>query len=120
MEAKMIPARGLVEKEIGLVPRTPIAIAATGVTFNLALEDICGVATRYILEIPNYTTGSPTTTLSIINANGVTIYTGPAFTEYANYSIPIDIELIGDYTVRLTLSGAAGAETVVYFTMFLS
>ena len=99
-----------------ILPRTAVAIAATGTTFDTTL--IAGArATRYILELPNYTTGSPTTTLSIIDANSVTIFAGAAHAETLNYSIPIDVEIVGTYTVRLTLSGVAGGATTAYITI---
>ena len=99
-----------------IMPRTGVSIAAAGNTFDTTL--IAGArATRYILELPDYTTGSPTTTLSFINANSVTVFTGAAHPENANYSIPIDVELVETYTVRLTLSGVAGGATTAYITI---
>lgn len=99
-----------------ILPRAAVSIAATGTTFDTTL--IAGArATRYILELPDYTTGSPTTTLSIIDANSVTVFAGAAHAENANYSIPIDVELVGTYTIRLTLSGAAGGAAIVQITI---
>ena len=101
-----------------ILSRTAFSIAATGTTFDTNLIISRGKrATRYILELPNYTTGTPTTTLSIIDANSVTIFTGSAHAENANYSIPIDLELVGLYILRLTLSGEAGGITTAYLTI---
>lgn len=104
-----------------IVPRTAVAIAAAGTTFDTAItifpySNLGARATRYILECPNMT-GNGTTTLSIIDANGVTVYSGAAHEENANYSIPIDVELVGAYTIRLTLSVAAGDATTAYITI---
>lgn len=90
-----------------IVPRAAVTIIATGTTFDTAIYVNGARATRYILECPNMT-GDGTTTLSVIDANSVTVYTGVAHAENANYSIPIDVELVGTYTLRLTLSIAAG------------
>lgn len=101
-----------------ILPRTEVSIAATGTTFNTTLVVSRGKrATRYILELPNYTTGTPTTTLSIIDANSVTIFTGAAHDENANYIIPIDVELVGTYILRLTLSAAAGGIATAQITI---
>lgn len=99
------------------LPRTAVTIAASGTTFNTTFTTNGMRATRYILECPNMT-GNGTTTLSIINANSVTIYTGAAHAESTNYSVPIDVELVGTYTLRLTLSIAAGDATTAYLTIF--
>jgi hypothetical protein len=100
-----------------LVPRKAVSIAATGLTHDTTIGPFSDRATRYILEVPNYSTGTPTTTVSLIDSNSVTVYTGSAHAENANYSIPIDQEVVGTYTMRLTLSGTAGAITTVYFTL---
>jgi hypothetical protein len=104
-----------------IVKRTAVSIAATGTTFDTAIEvypysNVGARATRYILECPDMT-GNGTTTLSIIDANGVMVYAGAAHAENANYSIPIDVELVGVYTIRLTLSIAAGDATTAYITI---
>ena len=100
-----------------ILTRTAVAIAAAGTDFDTALTVTGSRATRYILELPDYTTGSPTTTLSIIDANSVTVFTGAAHAENAKYSIPIDVELVGTYTLRLTLSGVAGGATTANLTV---
>ncbi len=100
------------------VGRVTVTIAATGTTFNTTYVMSGFLLTRYVLELPNYTTGSPTTTLSIIDANSITIFTGAAHAETDNYSIPVDIELDGTYTFRLTLSGESGGATSAYLTLF--
>lgn len=91
-----------------ILSRTTIAIAAAGVNFDTTLVVSRGKrATKYILECPDMI-GNGTTTFSIIDANSVTIYSGASHAENANYNIPIDVELIGTYILRLTLSVAAG------------
>lgn len=100
------------------LPRTAVTIAATGTTFDTTVNFTNARITRYILEIPNYT-NTVTTTLSFINVNSVIVYPTAAHVQNANYSIPIDIELVGTYTMRLTLSGAAGAGGgTCYVTLF--
>ena len=100
-----------------ILPRTSITIASTGTTFDYTISTGGARITRYILEVPDYTTGTPTTTLSVIDLNSVTVYTGAAHAENANYSIPVDLELVGFYTFRLTLSGASGGATTVNLTL---
>jgi hypothetical protein len=100
------------------LPRTAVTIAATGVTFDVTFVTQGMRATRYILECPDMT-GNGTTTLSIIDANSVTVYSGAAHAEATNASVPIDVELAGTYTLRLTLSIAAGGSgATAYLTIF--
>lgn len=104
---------------ISKTARTAIVVAATGTTFDWTSLTLTAVATRYILELPNYT-NTITTTLSIIDANTVTVYSGAAHAQNANYSVPIDVEMVGTYTVRLTVSGVAGAGGgTAYVTLML-
>ncbi len=100
--------------------RVAYAIAATGTTFDHTFDG-CGILARYVLEIPQYTNSTITTTLSLIDSNSVTIYTGAAHTSVTatNYSIPIDIDVYGGYTVRLTLSNVAGGAGNAYVTFLM-
>jgi len=90
---------------------------AAATTITGTIKDI-GVLTRYLLEIPNLT-GDWTTTLSLKDANGIVIFTGAAHTENANYSVPIDVEIDGEYTVTLTFSGTATAGELLYLTFWI-
>lgn len=99
-------------------PRHLFSILAVGTTFDWIGVIFDGnILTRYVLEVANYT-DAVTTTLSIIDANSVTIYTGAAHAENANYSIPVDVELVGTYTFRLTLSAVASGVATDYLTLF--
>lgn len=62
---------------------------------------------------------SITFTLSLVDANNVTIFTGAAHAENGNYSVPIDVEIDGIYTVKLTLSNAAGSTGTAYVTFWV-
>lgn len=100
-----------------IMPRTAYTLAAAGTTFDKTLSTGGCRVTRYLLECPNMA-GNGTTTLSFIDGNSVTVWSGAAHAEEANYSIPIDLELVGTYTVRLTLSIAAGTATTGYLTLY--
>lgn len=68
-----------------------------------------GIITNYTLVCPNFT-NAVTSTLSILDDDGVTIWTGDAKNENATYlvsslSVPVD----KGYTLKATLSGVAGA-----------
>ena len=99
--------RVLSRRTCGKHPRKSYAIAAAGTTFDATFNLEGEVLTRYILECYD-ATNAVTRTLSIIDANSITIWSGAAHADAANYSIPVDIELDGTYTFRITLSGAAG------------
>jgi hypothetical protein len=100
-----------------IIPRTAVTIAAAGQTFDTTVTVYGARATRYILECPDMT-GNGTTTFSIVDANSVTVYAGAAHPENENYPIPIDVELVGTYTLRLYLSVAAGgAGATAYITI---
>jgi hypothetical protein len=108
-----------------LVNRTAVAIAAAGTTFDVTTSRLNNWATRYVVECPNMT-GNGTTTVSIIDADGVTVFTGSAHAENATYSVeiavaarPKGLELIGVYTIRLTLSIAAGGSGATAYIRLL-
>lgn len=88
------------------IPRKAIAIAATGTSFTTTIT-YKGVLTRYLLECFD-ATNAVTRTLTLVDENSITIFTGAAHADNGNYSVPIDVEIDGTYTVTITLSGAAG------------
>ncbi len=100
-----------------IMPRTAYTLAATGTTFNKLLSTGGARVTRYLLECPNMV-GDGTTTLSFIDGNSITVFTGSAHAENTNYSVPVDLKLVGTYTVRLTLSAAASTATTGYLTLY--
>jgi len=102
-----------------LLERTTISVDATTLTYDTTVDTKgTGVIfSHYVLEVANYT-NAVTTTLSIINANSVTVWTGAAHDENANYSVPTDVDLKGSYTFRLTLSGVSGGTGTDYLTCF--
>ena len=90
------------------LPRTAYAIAATGTAFDNTFVFSGDVFSGYILECYD-STNNVTRTLSIIDSNSVTVWSGAAHVDAANTGlVPVDIDLDGTYTFRLTLSGAAG------------
>ena len=99
--------------------RTAYSLLTSGTTFDNTFVFEGEVLTRYVLECAD-TTSNRTRTLSIIDANSITVFTGAAHADNANYSIPCDVELDGTYTFRLTLSGTTGdAGTITdYLTLF--
>lgn len=97
--------------------RTSYSILATGTTFDNTFAFKGEILTRYILELYD-STGDKTRTLSIIDANSITVFTGAAHADAANYSIPVDVDLDGKYTFRLTLSAAAGDTGTDRLTLF--
>jgi len=108
----------IVDKTITKSARKSVAIAAAGTSFTFTFEGR-GVITRYLLEAPNV--ASITFTLSLVDENSVTIFTGSAHAENANHSVPCDVEIDGRYTVTLTLSDVAGGSGgTAYVTFWLS
>ncbi len=99
-----------------ILPRTAITIAAAGLTHDTTTTIFHSRATRYILTCPDMT-GNGDTTLSIIDANSKTVWSGAAHPETATYSVPIDVELVGAYTLRLTVTIAAGDAATAYLTI---
>lgn len=108
----------IVAKLITKSPRKSVAVAATGTSFTFTFEGR-GVITRYLLEVPDVA-ASTTFTLSMVDENSITIFTGAAHAENANYSVPCDIEIDGRYTVTLTLNQVAGGTGgTVYVTFWV-
>lgn len=98
--------------------RTAIAIAASGTSFTQSYTFEGEVLTRYLLECYD-ATAVATRTLSIVDANSKTIWTGAAHTDASTNSIPVDIELDGVYTFTITLDTAAtGTGGTDYLTLF--
>lgn len=94
-------------QQVEKVGRFTIAIAATGTSFTQVLpKNLKGVLTRYLLELPNV--ASITFTLSLVDENSKTVWTGAAHAENDTYSVPIDVEVCGKLTATLTLSNVAG------------
>ena len=90
---------------VSKIARTPIAIAASGTDFYFYLLHT-GVLTRYLLELPDVNT--ITFTLSLVDENDKTIWSGAAHAENDTYSVPIDVEIYGKYKVNLHLNNVAG------------
>jgi hypothetical protein len=89
--------------------------AATTITTTITYK---GVLTRYLLVTPDLT-GNWTSTLSFVDADSKTIFTGAAHAESGTYSVPIDVEIDGTYTVTITFSGTATAGEVLYLTLWI-
>ncbi len=98
--------------------RTAYAIAATGTTYDASFTFGGNVLTRYVLECYD-ATNAVTRTLSIIDANSITVWSGSAHADASKNSIPVDVELCGTYTFRITLSGVAGGTGTDYLTLYL-
>lgn len=107
---------------VGRSERVAYTIAATGTTFD---ETMWGHGTlkHYVAYIPKYTNSTETTTLSILDGNGYTVYTGSAHdtsAAAASFTAAPALTISGSYKVRLTLSGAAGGTggtAYVYFVL---
>jgi len=113
----------IVDKGLTKSPRKSVAIGASGGTTPLTFTfEGRGVITRYLLELP-IMASAPTITLSFVDANSITIFTGAAHqgsaSALANFSVPCDIEIDGRYTVTLTPSGNSGTAATIYLTLFL-
>jgi hypothetical protein len=83
------------------------AFAATGTSLEQTIHEN-GVITIYHLTAPNFT-NPVTSTLSVKDVDGNTIWTGSAHNENATYlvaslTVPVD----RGYTLVCTISGAAG------------
>lgn len=109
--------------KITKTPRKSSAIGASGGTTALTWTlQGRGVLTRYLLELP-IMASTPTITLSLVDENSRTIFTGAAHASSAAavsiYSVPIDVEIDGKYTVTLTPSGNSGTAATIYTTFFM-
>ncbi len=100
-----------------ILQRTAVALATGSLTFDTTYVTKGVRVTRYVLECPNMT-GNGTTTLSFIDANSKTVWAGAAHPENATYSVPIDVELAGTYTIRLTLSLDCTDPATAYLTLY--
>jgi hypothetical protein len=106
------------------IPRTQVVMGTAdggkAYTYTISYK---GVLTRYLLELPTMAS-SPTVTLTIVDENSITIFTGAAHASGAGaaaaFSVPIDVEIDGTYTITLTTSGSTGAQGAgVYNTMWV-
>ena len=97
--------------------RIPFNVDPTTLTYDFKVT-MNGVVTKIIMELCNYT-NTITTTLSILDDNGITHYGGAAVVQNANYVIRLDEDLSGTYTIRLTLGGASGGNGTDFVTLYL-
>jgi hypothetical protein len=81
---------------------TAISTTAT----NLLCEN--GFVRQYVLTVPNFT-NAVTATVSVLDEDSNTIYTGSAHNRNATYSADsLSVPCDKNYTAKVTLSGAAG------------
>jgi hypothetical protein len=89
-----------------------ITVAATGTTFNITVPAGSihrARAMQMTLVTPNYTTGTPTTTISFIGSDGYTYFTDSARNENITTQVTLgSIVVQGGDTIRAVLSGVAG------------
>jgi len=103
--------------------RVTVAIAATGTVFTGSVPvGIQGLIHEWNLVIPDYTTGTPTTTLTLERASGVVAFTDSARAENAKYCIiGSDNQRMIDWndTLKLTLSDVSGGSHEVHIDLIL-
>lgn len=120
----------LSERNVGKHDRLAFAIAAAGLTFDKTVKFEGEELVYFLLECYD-ATNAVTRTVSIIDANTVTVWTdGTARADNSKNSIPVFITdgvtkslglpLDGTYTVRITLSDVAGGTGGTdYLTLFV-
>lgn len=88
-----------------------ITTAATGLTFTstISASFMRAKAMQMTLICPNYTTATPTTTISFTTPAGLTFFTDSARAENATYQVTLGAQVLepGDIIIA-TLSGVAG------------
>jgi hypothetical protein len=108
-------------------PRVAVPIGGTagvagsyGATADMAMQFDGELLTRWVYELYQSNNGL-TRTLSIIDENGVTVYTGPAHTDNtkSSYAPTGGVELDGTYTVRLLQSAGGATAGIDYLTLFV-
>ncbi len=113
----------------GKHPRKSVTIAASGTTFDTTVNFDNEILAYFLLECYD-SDGNRTRTLSIIDENSITVWTDVARNDNGNYMVPVmvtdgtnyvlGLPLSGTYTVRITLSGAAGGTGGTdYITLFV-
>ncbi|MFH2075547.1 MAG: hypothetical protein ABIJ57_09410 [Pseudomonadota bacterium] len=88
-------------------------------TYNL---DVQGMLRMIILELPDFTTGSPTCTVQIKNKKSLVVWSVAGLAENTQHNLLIEDGLcpVGvDSDLVLTLSGAAGGTNLAFVTLFL-
>ena len=104
--------------EIWKSPRQPLSFGDSDTLKSFTIQ-VNGVVSRIILEIPDWT-NAPNTTLTIENSDGKEIYNSGAKTENQTLNLKTDVEVVGENTVKVALSGApGGAGGDVYVTLYL-
>ena len=87
--------------------KSSFVFAATGTTKSATLHEN-GIIIGYTMVTPNFTNPS-TSTLTILDEDSVTIYTGAAHNENGTYVVDsLLIPCDKNYTATITLSGVAG------------
>ena len=93
-----------------------ISVAAAGLTHDFTVPDsfFRSKVMQMTLITPDYTTATPTTTISFITASGVTYFTDSARAENSTIQVSLgSIVMHNGDIIRATLSGAAGDITTI-------
>ena len=103
------------DKLVMTTPKT-VAIAADATVGSFTI--LANALTHTIvLKIPTYT-NAETATISIENSNGDEIYTNGTLAKNTTHPIPVSMPLVGENTVKITLTGVPGdaiePETTIY------
>ena len=86
-------------------PKT-VAIAADATVGSFTIN-ATALTHTIVLKIPTYT-NVETATISIENSNGDEIYSNGTLAKFTTHIIAVSKPLVGDNTVKITLSGVPG------------
>lgn len=107
---------------IQMAPRTGLVFGATDTSKTLTI-DADGVTHTIIVELPDWTTGSPTATLAISNSDGKLLYSITGLTENTGTSphiLLVSRPLKGTSTFTITLTGQPGGSGgTAYLTIYV-
>lgn len=106
-------------KTLVMTDRTALAFTASS-TENSFTINANAFTHTIILETPDFT-NAVTSTLSIENSNSVELYSESGLAENTDHIMFAKRPLVGDNTVKVTLSGVAGGSGgTAYVTLYLT
>ena len=106
-----------IDKDLYETDRTELAFVL-GITVKSFTVKAWAKLCMIVLEIPAFTGANPTGTLSIENADGVEIYSKGDMAEDETHVRTVNVPLVGENTVKVTLSTNPLSSGDCYVTLY--
>lgn len=112
------PIDEMLDPRIVKTTRYPL-VFASGTTVKSFTINANALTHTIVLKMPGFSGANPTATLSIENSDDDEIYTNGGMVESSSHVMAAEKPLIGDNTVKVTLSVDPLSDGTAYVTIYL-